>query len=73
MTFPQCLCQFLFDEERAQMRQLPCTGNTQHTQLNQRPAHDFCICLLALVTELGLSLLLRSVSLISSEIVCIND
>lgn len=39
------------------MRQLPCTGNTQDAQLNQRPAHDLCIGRLALVTEFGLSFL----------------
>lgn len=64
MTFPPFfnLCQFLLDEERAQMRQLPCTGNAQDTQLNQRPAHDLCIGRLALVTELGFPFLARSVS-----------
>jgi len=67
MTLPSTfldLSQFLLDEEGSQMRQLPCTGNTQDTQLNQRPAHDLCICRLALVTELGFPFLARSVSIL---------
>lgn len=34
------LCELLFDEKSAQMRQLPGAGYAEHSQLNQGPAHN---------------------------------
>lgn len=54
------LCELLLNEERSQMRQLPCTSKPQHSQLDKSPPDNLCVCALALVSKLGLSFLFIS-------------
>ena len=51
------LCELLLDEERPQMRQLPCASPTKHQHLNERPLHHACVCRLGLIAELCFALL----------------
>jgi hypothetical protein len=53
------LGKLLLDEEGAQMRQLPCAGDTENDELDDGPANDAGICGLGLVAELGFAFLYR--------------
>lgn len=50
-------CQLLLDEEGPQVRKLPCTGDAQNDQLNQRPSHNPCVGRLRLISEFRFTLL----------------
>jgi hypothetical protein len=52
------LGELLLDEEGSEVRQLPCAGNSQHSELDQDPADDTVVGELGLISELGLTLLL---------------
>jgi hypothetical protein len=51
------LGELLLDEERAQMGELPGTGDAENHHLDEHPADDSAVCRLGLISELGLSLL----------------
>lgn len=57
MKWKESLGKLLLDEEGPQMRQLPGTGDAEHGQLDQDPAHNTRVGRLGLVAELGFAFL----------------
>lgn len=49
------------------MRQLPCAGDTQDGELDERPAHDAGVGGFGLIAELGLTLLSSVLASIDSH------
>lgn len=49
--------QLLLDEERPQVRKLPCAGTAENNELNEHPPDNTCVCSFGLIAEFGLSFL----------------
>ena len=56
----------MLDEEGPQVGQLPCTGDSQNNELDERPADDAGVGGLGLVAELGFTLLFSLLVFIAS-------